>query len=136
MAEGAERTDAYRFLTSYYVAADRSEEAHALLEKGIETEEENKLDLIYLRARLNRSEGRPEESESLIVEATRLAPDDARTYMVMASYRVRTHAARLAEQAGADGITAHLREGRRHILDADIDALMEFAGSSGATITD
>ncbi|WP_207102928.1 pyridoxine 5'-phosphate synthase [Paracoccus shandongensis] len=34
-------------------------------------------------------------------------------------------AARIAEQAGADGITAHLREDRRHISDADIDALME-----------
>ncbi|WP_374764949.1 pyridoxine 5'-phosphate synthase [Yunchengibacter salinarum] len=32
-------------------------------------------------------------------------------------------AARLAEQAGADGITAHLREDRRHISDADIGAL-------------
>ncbi|WP_435661454.1 pyridoxine 5'-phosphate synthase [Leisingera caerulea] len=34
-------------------------------------------------------------------------------------------AAKLAEEAGADGITAHLREDRRHITDADIDALME-----------
>ncbi|MCO6384975.1 pyridoxine 5'-phosphate synthase [Oceanicola sp. 502str15] len=33
-------------------------------------------------------------------------------------------AARLAEEAGADGITAHLREDRRHISDADIEALM------------
>ncbi len=33
-------------------------------------------------------------------------------------------AALLAEDAGADGITAHLREDRRHILDADIDRLM------------
>jgi pyridoxine 5-phosphate synthase len=33
-------------------------------------------------------------------------------------------AAVLAEQAGADGITAHLREDRRHIMDAAIDALM------------
>ena len=33
-------------------------------------------------------------------------------------------AAQLAEEAGADGITAHLREDRRHISDADIDALM------------
>jgi pyridoxine 5-phosphate synthase len=32
-------------------------------------------------------------------------------------------AARLCEEAGADGITAHLREDRRHIQDADIDAL-------------
>ncbi|SHI48773.1 pyridoxine 5'-phosphate synthase [Shimia gijangensis] len=36
-----------------------------------------------------------------------------------------TRAAKLAEEAGADGITAHLREDRRHILDADIDALMD-----------
>ena len=34
-------------------------------------------------------------------------------------------AAKLAEEAGADGITAHLREDRRHIADADIDALIE-----------
>ena len=33
-------------------------------------------------------------------------------------------AAVLAEEAGADGITAHLREDRRHISDADIEALM------------
>lgn len=33
-------------------------------------------------------------------------------------------AAKLAEKAGADGITAHLREDRRHISDADIDRLM------------
>lgn len=34
-------------------------------------------------------------------------------------------AARIAEEAGADGITAHLREDRRHISDADIEGLME-----------
>jgi len=34
-------------------------------------------------------------------------------------------AAKLAEDAGADGITAHLREDRRHIGDGDIDALMD-----------
>jgi pyridoxine 5-phosphate synthase len=33
-------------------------------------------------------------------------------------------AARLAAEAGADGITAHLREDRRHITDEDIDRLM------------
>jgi pyridoxine 5-phosphate synthase len=33
-------------------------------------------------------------------------------------------AAKIAEAAGADGITAHLREDRRHISDADIEALI------------
>lgn len=33
-------------------------------------------------------------------------------------------AAQIAQAAGADGITAHLREDRRHIRDADIEALM------------
>jgi len=32
-------------------------------------------------------------------------------------------AAKIAEEAGADGITAHLREDRRHISDADIEGL-------------
>ncbi|MEM7732957.1 MAG: pyridoxine 5'-phosphate synthase [Pseudomonadota bacterium] len=34
-------------------------------------------------------------------------------------------AAKLAEEAGADGITAHLREDRRHISDDDIERLMD-----------
>lgn len=34
-------------------------------------------------------------------------------------------AAKMAEAAGADGITAHLREDRRHITDIDIEALMD-----------
>lgn len=33
-------------------------------------------------------------------------------------------AARIAAEAGADGITAHLREDRRHITDRDIDRLL------------
>lgn len=41
-----------------------------------------------------------------------------------ANYPDPVRAARLAEEAGADGITAHLREDRRHIRDADIAALM------------
>ncbi len=34
-------------------------------------------------------------------------------------------AATMAEEAGADGITAHLREDRRHISDTDIEELMD-----------
>ncbi|MGH6658807.1 MAG: pyridoxine 5'-phosphate synthase [Sphingomicrobium sp.] len=37
-------------------------------------------------------------------------------------------AAHLAAEAGADGITAHLREDRRHITDRDIDRLMAEIG--------
>ena len=35
------------------------------------------------------------------------------------------HAAALAEQAGADGITIHLREDRRHIKDRDVEILAD-----------
>src|SRR5437660_1602359 len=34
-------------------------------------------------------------------------------------------AAQLCENAGADGITAHLREDRRHIVDRDVERLRE-----------
>ena len=37
-------------------------------------------------------------------------------------------AALLAAEAGADGITAHLREDRRHIIDSDIERLMAEIG--------
>ncbi len=41
------------------------------------------------------------------------------------SYPDPLRAAKIAEDAGADGITAHLREDRRHISDADIEGLMD-----------
>jgi len=41
------------------------------------------------------------------------------------SYPDPVHAALIVEQAGADGITAHLREDRRHIQDRDIDLLKQ-----------
>lgn len=43
----------------------------------------------------------------------------------LTSYPEPIHAALLAEQAGADSITAHLREDRRHIQDRDIELLRE-----------
>ncbi|MGB8325958.1 MAG: pyridoxine 5'-phosphate synthase [Steroidobacteraceae bacterium] len=42
-----------------------------------------------------------------------------------ARYPDPVHAALLAEQAGADSITVHLREDRRHIQDADVTALRD-----------
>nr|WP_239552633.1 pyridoxine 5'-phosphate synthase [Oceanisphaera litoralis] len=41
------------------------------------------------------------------------------------SYPDPVQAAALAEQAGADGITVHLREDRRHIVDRDVDLLSQ-----------
>ncbi|MBN7818366.1 pyridoxine 5'-phosphate synthase [Bowmanella yangjiangensis] len=35
------------------------------------------------------------------------------------------HAAEIAERAGADGITIHLREDRRHIIDRDVEILRQ-----------
>jgi len=48
------------------------------------------------------------------------------TYQELQAYERKARQLRAAEMAlaaGADGITAHLREDRRHISDADIDAL-------------
>ena len=41
------------------------------------------------------------------------------------SYPDPVHAAEVAERAGADGITVHLREDRRHITDRDVDILKQ-----------
>ncbi|HEY1878765.1 MAG TPA: pyridoxine 5'-phosphate synthase [Caulobacteraceae bacterium] len=47
------------------------------------------------------------------------------------SYPDPVRAAELAMQAGADGITAHLREDRRHISDEDIDRLVSLTRRRG-----
>ncbi len=48
-----------------------------------------------------------------------------------ATYPEPARAAELAIAAGADGITAHLREDRRHISDADIDVLSALCRQRG-----
>jgi pyridoxine 5-phosphate synthase len=48
-----------------------------------------------------------------------------------ASYPEPARAAELALAAGADGITAHLREDRRHISDADIEVLADLCLKRG-----
>ncbi len=48
-----------------------------------------------------------------------------------AGYPEPSRAAELALAAGADGITAHLREDRRHISDADIDILADLCLKRG-----
>lgn len=47
------------------------------------------------------------------------------------SYPDPVRAAQLAIDSGADGVTAHLREDRRHISDNDIAALTRFLNSAG-----
>src|ERR1700742_2498818 len=47
------------------------------------------------------------------------------------SYPDPVRAAETALAAGADGVTAHLREDRRHISDADIDALADITRKRG-----
>ena len=47
------------------------------------------------------------------------------------SYPDPVRAAEMALAAGADGITAHLREDRRHITDTDIEALSELCAVAG-----
>lgn len=46
----------------------------------------------------------------------------------MASYPDPLEAARIAERAGADGITVHLRSDRRHIQDSDVHRLRDAIG--------
>ena len=41
------------------------------------------------------------------------------------SYPDPVRAALISQEAGADGITAHLREDRRHIVDQDIESIIE-----------
>ncbi len=48
-----------------------------------------------------------------------------------ADYPSPVRAAELAMAAGCDGITAHLREDRRHISDADIEALADITRKRG-----
>jgi tetratricopeptide (TPR) repeat protein len=88
VAEAEERIQAYVHLASFYYRLDRKDEAFALLDEGIAKEEET-LDLIYLLARLHRSEGNKAKADELIEKSTEARPDDPKVYLVLSAYRGR-----------------------------------------------
>ncbi len=88
MATGSDRSLAYGQFASFYIRTERFDESIALLEEGVETEEEP-LSLIYLLARLQRGAGNKEKADELIESTTLAKPDDPDVYLLLASYRAR-----------------------------------------------
>jgi tetratricopeptide (TPR) repeat protein len=87
-AESGDRPRAYEQLTNFYVAKRRIPEALALLERGAR-DEENPVEILYLLARLHRSEGNGERADQLLEEAAEASPDDPKVHRVLAAYRAR-----------------------------------------------
>lgn len=88
VAEGEDRARAYEVLVSFLVNQERQPEAFSLLESAVETEED-RVPVLYLLARLHRSEGDPEKADVLLERAAETSPDDPQVHLVLASYRVR-----------------------------------------------
>ncbi|MBW2268170.1 MAG: tetratricopeptide repeat protein [Deltaproteobacteria bacterium] len=87
-AEGDERPRAYEQLASLFMNQERAGDAHELLSKGVESEEDP-VPVLYLLARLHRSEGNENEAEALLQRAALERPDDPQVHLVLASYLVR-----------------------------------------------
>ncbi len=84
-AKAEERVRAISILAGFYFSRDQFDESVQILEQGIETEEDP-LDLIYLLARIQRSQGNVARADSLIEQATVARPDDARPQLILSSY--------------------------------------------------
>jgi tetratricopeptide (TPR) repeat protein len=90
VAEGSEQRQlGIAQLASFYVRNKRDDEAFSLLEKAIEEEEEESLQLIYLLARLHRGAGNKARADELIESTAERRPDDSNVYLVLSAYRAR-----------------------------------------------
>ena len=88
VAEGEERPRAYEQAASFYVVHKRTPEAFALLEAGVKAEEDP-VDVLYILARLHRSEGNFEQADVLLEQAAEARPDKPEVHRVLAAYRAR-----------------------------------------------
>ncbi|MEE2676936.1 MAG: tetratricopeptide repeat protein [Myxococcota bacterium] len=88
VAEGDDRPGAYEQAASFYVIADRTPEAFALLEKGVEVEEDP-VDVMYILARLHQGEGNAAEADAILEKASLARPDDPSAHRVLAAFRAR-----------------------------------------------
>ena len=82
---------AYRNLAGYHFNEGNIDEAVSTLKTGIEnaSNEDGKLELIYLLARFHASQGNNEEADRLVLQATEQATDDPEPWLVLSSYRTR-----------------------------------------------
>ncbi len=87
-AEGDDRPRSYEQLASFYVNQERSAEAHQLLSQAVENEEDP-VPVLYLLARLHRSEGNEDKAEALLKRAVEARPDEPQVHLVLAAYLVR-----------------------------------------------
>jgi tetratricopeptide (TPR) repeat protein len=86
VAEGEEIAKAYEVLGSYLYRADRFDEAVALLEEGVERAD-NPVPLLYLLARMHRSQGNTEKADALAVAAAETNPEDPGPFLILSAYR-------------------------------------------------
>jgi tetratricopeptide (TPR) repeat protein len=88
LAEQEDLVRAYTLLGGFYYSRDRFDDTVALLEEGIERADD-KVELIYLLARLYRAEGNEAKADELAERATEAEPDDPAPLLVLSAYRGR-----------------------------------------------
>ena len=88
VSEEDERPRAYEQAMRFYVSEERTPEAFALLEKGVEVEEAS-APVMYLLARMYVSDGNEERADELLERATQVRSDDPEAYRILAAHRAR-----------------------------------------------
>ncbi len=102
VAEPEQRVSAYTMFANHLMARDRGDDAERVLREGIAAEEGN-VDLIYTLARFYHVQGRREQADAMILEATQADPTDPTPFLLLSNYRAQSGdhrgALKAAEQA-------------------------------------
>ncbi len=85
LSEPDERVGAYTMLANFLMTRERADDAEAILRKGIDAEKN--VELIYTLARFYHSQGRREQADAMIQEATEADPSDPKPFLLLSTYR-------------------------------------------------
>jgi tetratricopeptide (TPR) repeat protein len=85
-ANDEQKVAAYAQLANFFYTTGREDQSVATLKRGIE-QSTDKVNLIYILARLERARGHTEEADALVEQATREKPDDPNVFLFLANYR-------------------------------------------------
>ncbi len=87
LAKDDEKVSAYTLYANYLMARDRGDEAEKVLREGIDAQPEESVDLTYTLARFYHAQGRREQADAMILEATQANPKDPKPFLLLSNYR-------------------------------------------------
>ncbi|MCP3985804.1 MAG: tetratricopeptide repeat protein [bacterium] len=134
LAKPERRVTAYTMLANFMMSKDRIDDAEQVLRQGIDDEDDD-VELIYALARFYHVQGRREQADSMIQEATQADPTDPKPFLLLSTYRGQNGDLEGALEAATQALEADPKNESARLRRAEVLVDMGFRNKDKARLS-